>query len=45
MILHLLILAWLAVHGDAGTCSPQDVLCYEPPRPVRACFVRGEPCE
>ena len=46
MILHLLILAWLAAGGSMGyPPCPGPGTCVEPPRPIHACFVKGEPCE
>ena len=46
MILHLLILAWLAAGGSMGyPPCPGPGACVEPPRPAIACFDRGQPCD
>lgn len=41
----LVVLLWLAIMGSMRPVAcPNDRLCVEAPRPIHACFEKGEPC-
>ena len=46
MAFYLIVLMWINSYGSMGypPCDGPGT-CVEPPRPVKACFVKGEPCE